>query len=841
VSAIVRFFASAVRRFPWAVLAVSVLAASALSPFATQVEIATGNEGFAPDNVEIQALERVSELFGTEQEAVLQVVVRDPGGDVISASGLRAAVAVEEVIRRVGGDSLADTTQRPGVVSFLAPVAQAAQAQGLPLDQLDDATVDEIYSSSLAQMAPEQAGFVTALLSQDGDVASASSSAAIVLAFFKGGDGDSTEVMNAQIELEESIAAELEAIESDVEIRPFSFNLLFGGVDSFTSEVSRLFGFAGIIIVVILIFVYWMKPRGAATIGHGLRRAVADMAITMVTIFMAIGMMQGGGVLLEKIGVISAFSAPTQIVPILIIGLGVDYGIHLISRYREEVGEGETVDESMTRSISTSGIALVLATLTTAVGFLTNVSSPVPALADFGILAAVGIFFSFLLMMTFVPAVRLLLDRRAERNGRLPVEAMGQHSERLLPQLMGRTAVIAERIPVVALGIALVLGGLGWYGFTQLETRFSFTDFLPEDDPAIETLDILTSEFGGGFGEQTQVLVEAPDGADLATGEFHNLMVEAVGDLAALDTVSAFDTPAGPVANMTSPVGVLQQMFIGGPEAAPPEVLAAMQTVGMGQDLKVPAGGDVAPLYDVLAAAEPEQMAAVTHYDGDRLDAVLFDVRTTAGEGEVAELRDGLDEIFAGFEAAGVSAIATSQNIISDVVVNALTASQSSSLFLTLATATVVLIIFFWIRNRRPFLGVLTMAPVALVVLWTYGLMYAAGIPFGPVTATLAALAIGIGVPFTIHLARRFEEDRLEFEDVEEAIRSTTTHTGGALAGSAFTTMAGFGILMTSTLVPFKQMGQVTFFAIGLALVAAIGVLPSMLVLWERWHRKRAA
>jgi predicted RND superfamily exporter protein len=41
--------------------------------------------------------------------------------------------------------------------------------------------------------------------------------------------------------------------------------------------------------------------------------------------------------------------------------------------------------------------------------------------------------------------------------------------------------------------------------------------------------------------------------------------------------------------------------------------------------------------------------------------------------------------------------------------------------------------------------------------------------------------------------------------------------------------------------VPFKQMGQVTFFAIGLALVAAIGVLPSMLVLWERWHRKRAA
>ena len=59
------------------------------------------------------------------------------------------------------------------------------------------------------------------------------------------------------------------------------------------------------------------------------------------------------------------------------------------------------------------------------------------------------------------------------------------------------------------------------------------------------------------------------------------------------------------------------------------------------------------------------------------------------------------------------------------------------------------------------------------------------------------------------------------------------------LAGSAFTTAAGFGILMTSTLTPFKQLGEVTFWAIIFALVASVLVLPSMLVLWDRWHRKR--
>jgi predicted RND superfamily exporter protein len=128
---------------------------------------------------------------------------------------------------------------------------------------------------------------------------------------------------------------------------------------------------------------------------------------------------------------------------------------------------------------------------------------------------------------------------------------------------------------------------------------------------------------------------------------------------------------------------------------------------------------------------------------------------------------------------------------------------------------------------------------VALVVLWTYGLMYATGIPFGPVTATIAALAIGIGVPFTIHIARRFQEDRRAYAEMDDAMRSTMRHTGGALAGSAFTTMAGFGVLITSSLTPFRQMGQVTVYAIGLSLVAAVLVLPSMLALWDSYHRRR--
>jgi predicted RND superfamily exporter protein len=150
-----------------------------------------------------------------------------------------------------------------------------------------------------------------------------------------------------------------------------------------------------------------------------------------------------------------------------------------------------------------------------------------------------------------------------------------------------------------------------------------------------------------------------------------------------------------------------------------------------------------------------------------------------------------------------------------------------------------LLVVTFWFESRRPFLGVITILPVALIVLWVFGIMSARGISFNPVTATIANLAIGIGVPYTIHITHRYQEDRRRYENPEEAIRSTTTHTGGALAGSAFTTAAGFGILVTSTLKPFKQFGEVTFWAIVFALIASVLVLPSMLVLWDRWHRNR--
>jgi uncharacterized protein len=839
---IVGALASLSRRFPLSVIILAIGLTVLFGQFAGQVTIASGNEGFAPEGAEMAAAERIGEKFGEgSQESAIQIVLVDEGGgDVITVAGLQAAIDTAGVISRSDvGPKLSDRPERPGILHFLMGVEEAMAANGLTMDDMTDEMVKEYFRVSIdpERATPDEASFIIRLVSGDFDPGTTAASGGLVLAFVNSFDGDPEEAWNAQMAAERDMAAELEGIQTTLELRPFSFPLLLTGVDEFTEEVGRLFGMAFTVILVLLLFVYWLPSGRSGGWWISARRTVADALLSLLAVVMAIVWMQGIGYLLEQVGIITAFSAPTQIVPILMVALGIDYAIHLNSRYREEIGSGLSVDEAVGRAVRTVGISLVLATITTVIGFLTNLVNPVPALTDFGVLAAVGIASSFLLMLTFLPAVRIVADRRAQRRGTLPVGSLADHGNRLVPRLMQKLAVLALRAPVATLLVAIGLGAAGYYGFSQLETRFSFTDFLPEDSVYVETLEILQSEFGGGFGEQTMVLVEATEGRGI-DAEVHNALVAANTSLPAVPDVSTLETVNGTFANALSPIEILGQMMALGPEMIPPSLLEAAAEVGLGEDLRVAPGSNVSLLYAAMLQVDPDNAARVIHFEGDRLDALLWDISTVAGE-RVTALRTGLDAAFDGVRDLGGSVVATSDNIIGDSVVIELTESQTRSLVITLVVAGLVLMISFLVESRRPFLGVITIAPVALVVLWTYGLMYALGIPFGPVTATLAALSIGIGVPFTIHIARRFQEERVAKDTIEEAMRGMMRHTGGALAGSAFTTIAGFGVLITASLVPFRQMGQVTSFAIALCLLAAVAVLPSMLALWDRYHRRR--
>ena len=887
VKTLVSALSAAVRRWPWVVIVVTVIVSVVLGflsgKFTPEED---SNASFAPDAPELTAAETIGDLFGGDSTvAVMQVIVSADGGNVFSLDGLETINAVSAtVVSGTFSDILVDQGGGP-IFTFLAPV-QGAIAEGAPVP-ISDEELRSLFQSSLTELPPEQAGFVEGLLPASGDIAGPTSDKGLMIIFTSG--AESADDIDQFVDASAEAAAEISATElpAGYTAQPFSFELLFADQDEFTAEIGRLFGTAFLIIMVVLALVFLVKPRhsgarfvlviGVAAVvvsivlvvlptlaiiadsafpdflkdwnsdtlflasailllvvflvwtftDRGLRRTAADTLLTLITIFFAISWMNGFGYLLFEDA-----SPMAQILPILLIGLGVDYSIHVTSRYREEVSAGASVDESISRAIRTVGVALVLATVTTAVGFLTNLFNPLPALREFGVLAAIGILASFLLMLTFVPAVREILDRRGVRRETFEPDRLVGGEQRALGRLIGRTSGIAKKAAVGATVVALTLGALGAWGTTNLETEFSFLDFIPTTSPLRATFETLLTDFGGGFGENTQVLIEG----DVATAEAWNEMV--VADHNLTDTVNVVTFGGNPVG--PSPVAVIGELASEESPSFVPEVGQAMQAAGVDPEtFMFPSGSDVASVYDAAFAAAPQAVVGVLHQTGAGYDAALFGFTTQAGESGAGQLRSDVLDDFAGVAELGLSAVATSDEIINDVIITTLRDSQLSSLVFTLIAALILLVVNFWFEARRPMLGVITTIPVILVVLWSFALMTLFGIPFGPVTATISALAVGIGIPYMIHITHRFLEDRERSATVEEAIELTLSNTGGALAGSALTTVAGFGILVTSTTIPFRQFGFVTAYTIFLAMLAAVLVLPSMLVLWDRWHARR--
>ena len=468
----VKAFAFLVSRAPWAVVITTLVLFGIFGVLSTQVEIGQGNEGLSPDNPELLASDRISDLFGSEdtQESVIQVIVRKEGGDVFTKDAYDVVTAINSVLESEAlSDNLSSVPGRGASFSYLDPAIDMAMENGATV--ADDEDVKDLYIQ--ATTGPQANPQFASLISRNGDPSSATAQAGLILIFTEVPVGLEEEAFDEAVENDTVVADALRAVPTPegLEVIPFSFTLLFEDSGDAGSEIGRLFGMAALIILVILFFVYWLKPPGRSALVQSGRRTLADTLLTLFTIFAAITFMQGIGVLLEGAGVIASFNTITQIIPILLIGLGVDYGIHITSRYREEIGRGQDVDGAARTAIGTVGIALVLATVTTAIGFLTNIFNPVPALKDFGILAAVGIVASFVLTLTFFPAARKILDRRTERRGRLswaflrllivarkvdrtieskgslPVAGMRASSERLLPSLIARTSWLAEKIP----------------------------------------------------------------------------------------------------------------------------------------------------------------------------------------------------------------------------------------------------------------------------------------------------------------------------------------------------------------------------------------------------------
>lgn len=810
-------FARFTTRRPWLAL-IAVIGIAVVFSAMGRPNMSNDSSEFAPDDPAIAAAERIETLFGEESTvAPLQVVLVADSGDVVSTAGLAAATTVVDAIEatEVDGVRLADKlVEQPGIgsiSSFMSPV-RLAIANGAP-EPTTDAEVKALLEAGLERAPAAQAQLLTGLFEGELEAGIAAPSGLLVAFFEAPADADESAVL---VSLQAELAATLEqASLGEVTALPFSLPLIQQAGEESAIEIPLLLFAAIGIIGLALLFVYWTAAPMRRF--QRVRRTAADTLLTLLVVVFAITTADGAAVLLgpDGLGVIADVSGASSIVPILLVGLGVDYVIHLNAAYRKGLATGDAVQSTMARSVRIVGGALVLSALTTSFGFLTNVFSGTASLLTFGILATVGILAAFVYANLLFPAARVLLDRRAAASDKLPAAAFATSDRSWIDRLVAPTAIIARRAPWAAVGAASIILVAGALTATNLRSGFSFLDFVPEG-AAVRTAAVeLDDRFDGGLGETTRVIVDGP----ISDPAIWNSTLAATTTVGTIPTVVDVDGEA----LVQSPQQLVAALSAPSSPQYVPAVAEAVVAAGLDETLVAPQDADLVALLQAVAVAAPEQLASLVSEGSS-----LFSFTTQAGTDGALQLASELESAF------GAESVATSQEIIDAAVVESTSQTQVQSLVLALIGGALLLMLNYFASDRRPLLGLLTILPVGGVVILLYAFMVLVGIEFGPVTATLAAVVIGIGVDYTIHVTHRFQEYIREGLDADTAITNTLKTTGSALIASAVTTSLGFAILTQSSLIPFQQLGWLTLVAIAGSALVSVLVLPSMLVIYAR-------
>jgi hypothetical protein len=546
-------------------------------------------------------------------------------------------------------------------------------------------------------------------------------------------------------------------------------------------------------------------------------------------------------------------------VPVLLVGLGIDYGIHLTMRYREEIRKGKNVKEALTAMSGSVGMALLLATFTTVFAFLSNITSPVGLLMEFGVMAAVGILASFIIMLIFVPSVKRIVDVwrakkgwtlfRGIREGECDRCEREKVNNRLTNRIILKMTLGAEKHPITILSIVsvatLIMGAFA----IQSEVTFDVNDFLPDGIPESEDIAYLLGEFRlGGSGETGIVIVEG----DITEPSVLRAMDQTMNNVLSLDsdyfTIEGSGSNARPNADfilyaLKDIAGQVGAFDPANPFLANYSMYFDFQT-GLPRDNAT--SEDVKLVFDQFYDGFSSLARRVIHRDGGEftLAAIAFTV-DTEDDDEAWKLFDQLKDITSPLEAMEGSMIEkvhiTGSTILMAVIIDSINSSQISSLMITIAVSLVVLTIIFFIEERSLLLGTVATLPVVLCVIWIVGTMYLVGIPLNVMTITIGALTVGLGITYGIHITHRFIEDIKVEDDLLEASKNTIVNTGSALFGAALTTIGGFGLLSFASMPPLQQFGQVTALAIIYSFLSSIIVLPVLLILWAKGKRRMQA
>lgn len=538
----------------------------------------------------------------------------------------------------------------------------------------------------------------------------------------------------------------------------------------------KLLMIIGLVIMLVMLYLFFREIRGV----------LLPFAVVILSILFAMGIMPLLGWQMSII---------TLLLPIMLIAIANDYGIHMMARYQEYNSHGNNKSiTSMATGVYTSLKTPILLTgITTIAGILCLLSHKMLPARQLGVVAAAGIGFALLLSLILVPAALSIIGKSR------PVMGTSPRKRRLVDRILDRLGRIVTRHPRRIVIFAAIIAGISAGGIFMLHVDTNLENFFPEKHPVRISSRIIDETFGGS--QNISILVEGD-----------------IRDPAVMQMIDRYESelkgnPA--VGNVLSIAGVIREISKALNEKPDPlydRIPDSRNAIAQYLEL-------------YLMSGEPEDLERMVDFDFQRaqimvrvndgsnasLKGVLADIRNLTGENENASVRVG-----------GYGLIAAD---LADLVVR----GQVLSLVIALAVVFILLAILF----RSVSAGLIGSVPLALAMIFLFGWMGYLGINLDIATALLSSIMIGVGVDYTIHFLWRYRLERGGGMAPERAVLKTLTTTGRGISFNALSVILGFCALPFSVFSPLQYFGFLVIVSIFTCLIGALLIIPALVLIFR--------
>jgi len=495
----------------------------------------------------------------------------------------------------------------------------------------------------------------------------------------------------------------------------------------------------------------------------------------------------------------------TSLMTPVILVMSLEATIQLINQYLAARARGLPMLAALEQADHRMRVPCFNAALTAAIGFVSLLTLPIPAIRDFGLFTALGIMIGYGLTIVVTPLLLASLPDfpprviRAFQPG--PVERGLSRLVRWVCDHRGTTAVIVGALLVVA-----VLG----IGRIRVETDLIRS--LRHASPLSAATRFIDAQLTGV--NSVEIVISGVSAND----------PEILGKMA------RFEDAVRGLPGVRKVTGL-------------PDLLARVnRAVHRGDDnyARLPDGPDAASdLDDFLGGLSKEAPAELRRFLADgagerstfRIVARVPALNTSSSQALFSQIR-------AAAEGVGLSDVSLTGNfVVFSNMSTTLVRHQAQGLGVALILILAVMAVQF--RSIR--LGLLCAIPNGVPILMVYGVMGWSGVALSVPTAMIASVAIGTIVDNSIYLLARFREAFARRADYVDALIAMVRASGRAVVFSTVTLAVGFFVGVFSSFVPTEHFGVLTGAAFLLGLVSQFVLLPLSLILFQPLGRLRRA